>query len=491
MYLVKGIMGWFCWFYGGKSLIVPSPKTPGGTNLMDYRSVSLGDYLTSDDESIHLSPLSHQRVHPYKFETVTRGRKKTTFDRNSSISSDVEQEQIESVIFPSSLVPDLEGGMKDDVLHEIESLLNNQKEHENLTFSDFDTNKLNMKTMIGKPELNLASEVSVLGTAGYVKCIPSNNIDDTDCTSIDEATLNGLGLSSHVIPVTADAKNVSSFQIREYGTTQNLFKNEKIESMKHHSTEHPTIFPTDLYQVTLKSPDIGSSLPNRSNPADMGVSDTFQLDMGLANTSEIKMEISNTLNPDLGSGFGNISISDMEVSDSLNSDLHYRRKSETGLSNNLGFSNASESDLGFSVTSELDLGFSNASAPALGFRNITESVLRFGNTSTDDMGFRKTLKSKFEYHETTNSIIECSHTSKPSLGFSNLSNIELGMKDTSVSQLGYCITTKHDPGFTFTSKPNFGMTDKIGQGQDEETKLRYLSAVCPTNNKQVILKYRD
>ena len=467
-------------------MIVPSPKTPGGTNLMDYRSVSLGDYLTSDDESIHLSPLSHQRVHPYKVETVTRGRKKTTFDRNSSISSDVEQEQIESVIFPSSLVPDLEGGMKDDVLHEIESLLNNQKEHENLTFSDLDTNKLNMKTMIGKPELNLASEVSVPGTAGYVKCIPSNNIDDTDYTSIDEAALNGL--SSHVIPVTADAKNVSSFQIREYGTTQNLFNNEKIESMKHHSTEHPTIFPTDFYQVTLKSPNIGSSLPNRSNPADMGVSDTFQLDLGLANTSEIKMEFSNTLNPDLGSGFDNISISNMEVSDSLNSYLHYR---ETGLSNNLGFSNASESDLGFSVTSELDLGFSNASEPVLGFRNITESVLGFGNTSTDDMGFRKTLKSEFEYHETTNSIIECSHTSKPNLGFSNLSNIELGMKDTSVSQLGYCSTTKHDRGFTFTSKPNFGMTDKVGQGQDEETKLRYLSTVCPTNSKQVILKYRD
>jgi len=412
---------------------------------MDYRSVSLGDYLTSDDESIHLSPLSHQRVHPYKVETVTRGRKKTTFDRNSSISSDVEQEQIESVIFPSSLVPDLEGGMKDDVLHEIESLLNNQKEHENLTFSDLDTNKLNMKTMIGKPELNLASEVSVPGTAGYVKCIPSNNIDDTDYTSIDEAALNGL--SSHVIPVTADAKNVSSFH-----------------------------------------PDIGSSLPNHSNPADMGVSDTFQLDLGLANTSEIKMEFSNTLNPDLGSGFDNISISNMEVSDSLNSYLHYR---ETGLSNNLGFSNASESDLGFSVTSELDLGFSNASEPVLEFRNITESVLGFGNTSTDDMGFRKTLKSEFEYHETTNSIIECSHTSKPNLGFSNLSNFELGMKDTSVSQLGYCSTTKHDRGFTFTSKPNFGMTDKVGQGQDEETKLRYLSTVCPTNSKQVILKYRD
>ena len=459
---------------------------------MDFRTVSLGDYLTSDDESIiHLSPSLHQRVHPYKVEPVMRGRMKTTYEQNSSISSDVGQEQIESVIFPSSLIPDLEGGMKDELLNEIDSFLNNQKEFENLTFSDFE---LNMKTLISKPELNFVPEVPVTEAVGYVKCIPSNNIDDTNDTSIDEATFNDLGLSSklfgnsgkkNVFPVTPNAKNVSSFQIREFGTTPTFLKNEKIESMKHHCTEHPTILPTDLNQVTLKSPDIGSSLLQPPNPADMGVSDTFQLDLSLGNTSEIDMEFSNALNPDLGAGFDNTSISDMEVSDPLNADLYYRDKiSEPRLTfqPNLGFRNASESELGFSVTSDLDLGFSKVSEPVWGFRNITESVFGFGNTSTNDLGF--------EYPESTNSVMVCSHTSKPNLGFSNLSNIKLGMKDTSVSklgsQLGYCSTTKHDLGYTFTSKPKFGMTDKGSQDLDQETHLRYLSAVCPTNIKQVI-----
>ena len=431
--------------------LVPHPNTspvsnpplhvspPRGSNRMDYRSTSILDCLTSDDESVHPSPgldpdgllRPTKRVHPREEETVKQCRRETILVPRMSGT----QKSLGSLIFPISGLEDVGSDIKVELLNT-----------NNITRSNGGERRLQPRDnyimhAVGPTEPTMETFYS---NKVKLSSFRPNDLEMTFLNFSSSPSKNNLVWTEINEDGLAAKKTIFTDDL---GTSLSQTKNNALELNEF----DPSLLAISPMNSTILAGDFNNAgdLKGCNNNVDNGV----KLDPTNSKIDGLQFK------PDLE--FSNISNPLVTYSNTSNSIV--------------GYSNTSNLEMGYNNTSNLEKGYSNNSNPIEGCCNTSNLEVGYSNASNPEVGYSNASNLEVGYNNTSNIEVEYSNASNLEVGYSNISNLEVGYSNNSNPLVGYSNTSNLEVGYSNNSN--------LEEGYSKDT------AICPSIKKQVYFRY--